>query len=206
MECYEVPTQEEQSTPLLLSHYPWDTGYRPSVSVTLWCKNEQLVLFFRVQEEEILARYTKPNSPVYKDSCVEFFVNPYPALHKSYVNFEVNPLGTLLLQFGPSREERRFLDHTPLQFFQEGLLSKEQGLWTLRFQIPLSWFATLYEMEHYPRQMRGNFYKCGDDLQKPHYGAWSPICLPQPDFHCPDFFGTLLLPAVGDSRSTSSRL
>jgi hypothetical protein len=41
--------------------------------------------------------------------------------------------------------------------------------------------------------MRGNFYKCGDKTIHPHYGCWSPIELPKPDFHCSDFFGEIIL-------------
>ena len=42
------------------------------------------------------------------------------------------------------------------------------------------------------RRARANFYKCGDRLSKPHFLAYFPIGLPQPDFHCPDFFGDLV--------------
>ena len=39
------------------------------------------------------------------------------------------------------------------------------------------------------KTMRANFYKCGDLLQTPHFLSWAPIDLPQPKFHCPEFFG-----------------
>ena len=39
--------------------------------------------------------------------------------------------------------------------------------------------------------IRANFYKCGDELQKPHFLSWSPIKIEKPDFHRPDFFGLL---------------
>ncbi|WP_350005689.1 carbohydrate-binding family 9-like protein, partial [Phocaeicola dorei] len=39
--------------------------------------------------------------------------------------------------------------------------------------------------------VRANFYKCGDELQKPHFLSWSPIKIEKPDFHRPDFFGLL---------------
>jgi hypothetical protein len=38
-----------------------------------------------------------------------------------------------------------------------------------------------------------NLYKCGDKCDTPHFLSWSPIGLPQPDFHCPDFFGEIVL-------------
>ena len=36
-----------------------------------------------------------------------------------------------------------------------------------------------------------NFYKCGDDTTKPHYLSWNPVKTENPDFHRPEFFGTL---------------
>ncbi|MFA5695554.1 MAG: carbohydrate-binding family 9-like protein, partial [Proteiniphilum sp.] len=41
------------------------------------------------------------------------------------------------------------------------------------------------------QQIRANFYKCGDETAEPHYISWSPIDLPAPDFHAPQFFGLL---------------
>jgi hypothetical protein len=40
-------------------------------------------------------------------------------------------------------------------------------------------------------EIKANFYKCGDELQTPHFLSWNPIEIDQPDFHRPDFFGTL---------------
>ena len=40
--------------------------------------------------------------------------------------------------------------------------------------------------------MRANFYKCGDLLQTPHFLSWNQIDLPQPKFHCPEFFGEVM--------------
>jgi hypothetical protein len=44
-----------------------------------------------------------------------------------------------------------------------------------------------------PSSLRANLYKCGDECDLPHYISWSPIDLPSPDFHCPDFFGKIEL-------------
>ena len=41
------------------------------------------------------------------------------------------------------------------------------------------------------QKMRANFYKCGDLLQTPHFLSWNAIQLPEPKFHCPEFFGTI---------------
>ena len=39
--------------------------------------------------------------------------------------------------------------------------------------------------------MRGNFYKCGNQLPKPHFLSWNPIPTDNVQFHCPEFFGEL---------------
>ena len=39
--------------------------------------------------------------------------------------------------------------------------------------------------------IKANFYKCGDELQTPHFLSWNPINIEKPDFHRPDFFGSL---------------
>ena len=41
-------------------------------------------------------------------------------------------------------------------------------------------------------KLKVNLYKCGDNLLQPHYLSWSPITLDKPNFHCPEFFGTLI--------------
>ncbi|MNL73189.1 hypothetical protein D3C87_1986170 [compost metagenome] len=41
------------------------------------------------------------------------------------------------------------------------------------------------------QKFKGNFYKCGDKLEQPHYLSWSPIHLPHPQFHAIDFFGNI---------------
>jgi hypothetical protein len=41
------------------------------------------------------------------------------------------------------------------------------------------------------KKCRANFYKCGDDLPEPHFLAWNMINTEEPDFHRPEFFGTL---------------
>jgi hypothetical protein len=38
---------------------------------------------------------------------------------------------------------------------------------------------------------RANFYKCGDDLPEPHFLSWNNIIADKPDFHLPQYFGTL---------------
>ena len=67
----------------------------------------------------------------------------------------------------------------------------DECTWELALVIP----ATAFFRHHLDtldgKVMKGNFYKCGDKLQTPHFLSWSPIRLEKPQFHCPQFFGTL---------------
>jgi hypothetical protein len=38
---------------------------------------------------------------------------------------------------------------------------------------------------------RANFYKCAEHNSHPHWLMWAPIDFPKPNFHLPEFFGTL---------------
>ncbi|MGH2565575.1 MAG: carbohydrate-binding family 9-like protein, partial [Ginsengibacter sp.] len=36
-----------------------------------------------------------------------------------------------------------------------------------------------------------NFYKCGDKLPKPHFLTWNTVETEDPDFHAPEYFGSM---------------
>jgi hypothetical protein len=55
--------------------------------------------------------------------------------------------------------------------------------------IPFESFGYLEK----PESLRANIYKCGDKCDQPHFLSWSPIGLPNPDFHCPEWFGEIEL-------------
>jgi hypothetical protein len=65
--------------------------------------------------------------------------------------------------------------------------------WALAYRLPLSLFEKYYSGRIAPgRVARANFYKCGDETEIPHYGAWNPVGSPKPDFHLPEYFGRIL--------------
>ena len=63
--------------------------------------------------------------------------------------------------------------------------------WELALVIPASSFFAHQLKDFSHMEATGNFYKCGDKLETPHFLSWAPIDLPAPCFHCPDFFGKL---------------
>lgn len=187
--------------PLAVGHYLWlSNDYRPAVEARLFWSPRFLHVRFRVEEKRVRVRFTKFQDPVWKDSCVEFFIDAFPEMKKGYINFETNAAGTLLAAFGPDRSHRTPLWPEDLAEFEAlasipGPVDGEYGAdaWTLEYIVPLSLFGKLYGQEIRPgHRAAANFYKCGDDTEMPHYGAWSPVGTAAPDFHRPEYFGEVV--------------
>jgi hypothetical protein len=193
-----------------ISHISWpEFAYQPDVQFSIAYITNAILMKFFVTEDHIRHVNTKPNSPVYEDSCVEFFFSPDN--NDDYYNFEFNPMGTCLAAYGNSRHNRKFLADEQitsirtLPFFQKGydpaLKGKEaNGVsgqsqqpihWELTLMIPLTVFIHHPKLKLEDKTCSGNFYKCGDALPLPHYLSWNPLEAPQPDFHVPGSFGMI---------------
>ena len=192
------PLQQEwwKDTDLVkVEHFPWGTNgpddYRPVTNARLGTNGDSLFIFMETDEINLRSE-TKGFGHVHTDSCMEFFVAP-DASSLQYLNFEFNPAAAMYLSIGIDRYNREvLLTENYRDLFNVKTVVHDRG-WNLEFHIPLSFlkrFFPFLELER-GRSMRGNFYKCGDNTARPHFGCWSPIDLPKPDFHCPAFFGTL---------------
>ena len=153
------------------------------------------------RRRRVRVRYTKFQDPVYKDSCVEFFVDMFPEKRLGYVNFETNAAGTLLAAFGPDRSHRTPLWPEDLAGFEAaasipGPVDGEHGAadWTLEYRVPLALFREALRPGRSPRAIgrRPTSTSAATRPRSPHYGAWSPVGTPAPDFHRPEFFGELV--------------
>jgi hypothetical protein len=178
-----------------VNFFPWNRSvYQPEVSVKLFYSGDGFHVRFRVEEEHIKAIHNQPNGTVHLDSCVEWFVIPCPEKSDEYVNFEINAAGTLHAAIGKDRYTRRFA---------EGDLYKsvkifpyiDSPVWRMEYIIPFAFFDALYGKTEYKKghRMTANFYKCGDQLRRPHWACWNPIETVKPDFHVSEWFGELLL-------------
>ncbi|ALJ04769.1 hypothetical protein APS56_06360 [Pseudalgibacter alginicilyticus] len=180
-----------------INEYPWEnTENNRSVRFKIAHDNQNIYLHYDVTEPEMSASYFKHNDPVYKDSCVEFFI----AFENedNYYNFEFNCLGTCLLGWGANRHNRRLIDTKTIDLIkiktkikrinQHSLITFN---WKIHIKIPLDTFAfnTFKSLKNL--KAKANFYKCGDDLSKPHYITWNTIKSEKPDFHLKSFFGDI---------------
>ncbi|MBC7757624.1 MAG: hypothetical protein H7069_02120 [Phormidesmis sp. FL-bin-119] len=178
-----------------VSYVPWEAyNYKPKVDFAIAYTDYALLLKFFVSENEVRAIYAKPNEPVYKDSCVEFFVSFENEME--YYNFEFNCAGTCLLGFGKGRNERLQLSDELIGRIRYQSLLKPSACpeanisWELTLEIPFDVFHYHQIKTLKKKRGRANFYKCGDDLPKPHFLTWNKIETEEPDFHRPEYFGS----------------
>ncbi|SMC73074.1 carbohydrate-binding family 9-like protein [Pedobacter africanus] len=173
---------------------PWK-GYTAPVTATFSIAHGQdcILLKYFVSEPFSIPLYHKINDPVYKDSCVEFFIgfNQEP----KYYNFEFNNEGTGLMGFG-TKNERAYLAEAVVRQIKysrsfKNAQSENLACWELALVIPFTVFCFHQINAVSSILCKGNFFKCGDDLPQPHYLVWNNIHSPKPDFHQPEFFGTI---------------
>lgn len=181
-----------------INHVNWEEyTYTPMAAVNIARTHTRLYFSFAVRGLYLEASTLEDNTPVYKDSCVEFFMqkenDPY------YYNFEFNCIGACDAAKRLSRDAKESLSkfeyssihrHSSIE---RKTFEEKSGLfcWDLNISIP---FETMgLNPEKLPEKIKANFYKCADGSSIPHYLSWNPIDLPQPNFHCPEFFGELYL-------------
>lgn len=150
---------------------------------------EGLTVRLETTEWPLRATRTVCNEQICEDSCMEFFFIPN-TVDKKYINIEINPFGVTHVGFGEGRHGRQLLDISREGFAIETGIRYGSG-WMATVFIPYT-FIERYYATHTDR-MRANFYKCGDLTACQHYSVWSPIELPKPDYHQPDFFGNIIL-------------
>ncbi len=148
-------------------------------------------------ESNLLARCEGRDGEVWKDSCLELFLAPVKD-DKRYMNFEMNPNGAFLCQFGEKREGRVFIkeltDIAPAVMpFRFGF--NNMNAWGCEIFIPDELISALYSVDFVTdeNEMRGNFYKCADDSPAPHFGSHFPVGSETLGFHNPDCFGKIIL-------------
>ena len=189
----------------------WQEAFpeKPEATVEVDNDHERLFLTFRVKGEQLRAVTTEDQGPVWEDSCVEFFCQ-VPG-EKHYMNFETNCIGAMVASRRLGRaEEVRPLGEADMarisrrclyrrageewQTARRTAFEERDGLfeWQVELAIPLD-LIFRETKPLFPQTLRANFYKCADKTKKPHFLSWQPINRPKPDFHCPEFFGDLIL-------------
>ena len=193
----------------LLRHTPWkEFPEKPAVSFAMAHGDGAIYLKYFVEEETLRSTYLNPNDPVYKDSCVEFFISFEGDEH--YYNFEWNCGGTCLAGFGKGKERAllpaadilKIKHHSQIRtssaVLNAGIAGTKHPVhWELTLIIPAEVFIHHHFSTFSNIKARGNFFKCGDELPQPHYLAWNNILSAAPEFHLQEFFAEIYFSHVG---------
>lgn len=199
VEIVTEPFSWSQIPQLMVQEYSWGGTYRPKVTAQMvFVKGKGFIIHMECDETHPLATFTENNTPVCQDSCMECFINCNPALGNGYINFETNANGALYNAFGPDRHHRQYLRDLGLEEPKVIICQNENG-WSCEYTLSLDTVQALFHRDDFAEGdiLKANFYKCGDKTEVAHYASWQPINRPAPDFHQPDFFGTLRITKSG---------
>jgi hypothetical protein len=176
--------------------------FTPSTSAKLGWDDSAIYVMFRVEDRFVRAVARQHQDCVCADSCVEFFFCPGEDISKGYFNLEINCGGTMLFHF--QKEARKGAQPLPPPSLDGIQINRtlpaivepeitEPVDWTIECRLPFEILQPHFSFTP-PRPgdtWRANLYKCGDATSNPHWLTWSPIDLPQPDFHVPEAFGSI---------------
>jgi hypothetical protein len=190
--------------PLTIDNWLWcdnNPALLPAVTVKCCYSQQGIYILFTVQEAYLLARCTDYQGEVWFDSCVEFFVAPNS---RGYFNFEINCIGNLLLHWN---ELGQAAQPIPLEHISNLKIKSSLPAEAINQPMPspveqyrVECFLPFHIFKRYcnaespqpGENWRANFYKCGEELPNPTWGAWSTIIgQDEPSFHHPEFFGTI---------------
>ncbi|MFD2203124.1 carbohydrate-binding family 9-like protein [Shivajiella indica] len=187
----------------ILNNMGQEPGFSPKTKAKLLYDEDYLYGIFQVEDKYVQSVVEEINGTVYTDSCVEFFFSPNQKFPLHYFNLEINAGGKALMQFStdphkkfnyilPSDVGKIEIAHSlPKKIFPEIV---DEVAWTIEFKIPLRMLSDYSELTP-PKPgviWKGNFYKTATNTSNPHYITWSFIDRPKPDFHLPQFFGSLV--------------
>jgi len=179
-------------------NWPHLYGYRPLTTVSAGHTKSDLYLLFQVHGNCLRAVSTHDNENVHEDSCVEFFVKMLDS--DDYFNFEFNCSGVCKASRHFKTREN-FVYLSPAEMAEIGRWSsignrafnEMSGIFSWELCVRIPFHLMDVDPENLPEKILGNFYKCADATEQPHFVSWNPIKTERPDFHRPEFFGEIYL-------------
>jgi hypothetical protein len=186
-----------QSDTIEMLNWVKEYPYRPITIFNIGRSDDSIFIKFNIRGSMLRAIYSNDQDPVNEDSCVEFFCQ-IPGNDK-YMNFEFNCIGTCKAakrvsrnkEVSPySKEELSMIKRYPSLGTRP--FNELEGMfdWELTVKIPLRIMGI--DPKNLPEKLLGNFYKCANGTDSPHFVTWSPVKTQIPDFHQPEFFGELI--------------
>ena len=186
---------------------PESSDHRPRTYLRLVYGAEGLHGIFSVEDRYVRSVRAAYHSEIWKDSCVELFLQPKPGSEYGYFNCEMNSGGAHLCSYitDPTRTPEGFKEFVKIPEALGRTVRVRSSLpamvdpeiptpidWELAFFIPFSllerYVGSLGNLSG--QEWRGNAYKCAEEISHPHWAAWSPV--DEFNFHLPRCFGQMV--------------
>jgi hypothetical protein len=199
-----------------LQHHMGELPARPPlVSFRLAFSKRAMHLLFRVTDEAITHCAMNDMDPVYRDSCVEFFLAPFVERPLDYINLELSCAGWVLAEYHKQGKDTR-----PFSLAECKSIGRCCKLddstnkcrnWTAELCVPFELIECITEVAlQSPGDSfwQANAYKCASGASEPHWLCYAPIVDTRPNFHRPDAFvpirlsGKLELSTRGSKTTT----
>ena len=181
---------EKKGTRFEIKNYLWNNNeYRPETFVTVGYDDGGYKVHFVSYETELKCVQVEHNTEIFKDSCMELFMQFAPETDENYINFEINPNGAVYCALTTNRETYQKI--APNIIDTLGVKTKiYDDRWEIDYYISKEYIQNLIPTYEHKEGIiiRGNFYKCGDKKHYPHHGCFNKIECEKPDFHRPEFF------------------
>ena len=194
MYIYHIATNGEPEQFSIENHRPEGENAPKTQGWMQYIAGTGFELTMRCYEQTPKATYTQPDDPVFQDSCMEAFLDFFPDLTDyGYLNIEINANGAARCRFGRSREDRKYLAEMGVPH-PAITVCRQADFWQIHCLLTEKFLEKLYQRPcHFSKghELRGNFYKCAEMTQPPHWASWTE--LKRLDFHSPECFGTLTI-------------
>jgi len=190
--------------PLTLGYHMGEMpAHLPKTQAKLLYDDEAIYVIFRVEDRYVRAVAERHQGLVCRDSCAEFFFAPGDDVSQGYFNLEMNCGGTMLYHFQviPRKDQvhikesdlaRVVVAHTMPRTVEPEIAAPTT--WVIEYRLPTDTLGDYHPNPVRPAPgvtWRANFFKCADATSHPHWLTWSFVDRPRPDFHVPEYFGTL---------------
>ncbi len=185
----------KKSTPVILM-FPWEfqTGKKQPTSVKLLRDQDYLYVGYECEDSDLTATLENRDDPVYKDDCVEIFINTNPAADH-YFGFEMNARGVLYDYFFAYPEKHNLtpnLEGVLLKTEMRGTLNQstdqDRG-WTLEVAIP---FKSLNATPKKGDQWKIQLNRWDGTGPNRRLSMWSNSGMKKANPHNPERFGKIV--------------
>ncbi len=175
-------------------------SYSPEASFKIMYSDTDLYIRYQVKETEIRSTFgADSGSRPWTDDCMELFIAPVNETGV-YFNIEMNCTGHGIVGYGDSKKDRGHFEKERMDRIRRfstlgseafgDRLSEKPVSWSMIIVIPLDLILQGRSVSSIKgTTVRGNVFKCGDEMKNRHYLTWNPVGTPKPDYHRPEFFG-----------------